>query len=351
MNKIFSQILIFLIPMVFPVSIIAQEDSLRSHRSSLCSMLIKHTEDEYADQIERQFLQIPTDDKFNDHNLSVRVATVNYDVDNSDVDSFVERNKIASRLVGKWFNRNKLTGECDLNMIRSRGLYDASAIDHEIASHSLLGQNLIADAGEELIGHTYLLMHDITYINKGHRSSFWGDVVGAAVTLGTAAAGLDSDLASSLGTLGNMTVSSLKGFKVRVHTRLYRLVWDKETSDRFFATHYKAEGFPSAPEIFDADRGQYHLEFVGYVTSKGSDTSFLGINENQPELMIRKACARAMEENVADLQKKFPQFRIKTILTATSPAITARIGSKEGVTAASKFEVLECQIKDGRTTY
>lgn len=331
---------------------LAQGEDVRSHRSSLCSIMIKHTEDEYADQIEKQFLLIPIDDKFNDHNLAVRVTTVSdRDVEDADVDGFIERNRVASRLVGRWFNRNKLTGECNLNMVRSRGFYDASAMDYEIASRSRLGQNIIADAGEELIGHTYLLMHEITYIDKGKRSSFWGDVVGAALTVGTSVAGLDDDLASDIGTIGNLTVSSLKGFRVKIHSRLYRLVWDKETSDLFFSSHYWEPGMASDGHRFDAERDKYRLEYVGDIVSKGGSTSFLGINEDQPELMIRKACARALEENVADLQKEFPQFRIKTPLTATAPAITAGIGLKEGVTANSRFEVLECQEKDGITTY
>lgn len=330
----------------------AQADSLRSHRSSLYTVMVKHMEDDYADQIEKQFLNIPIDDKFNDHNLSVRVTTVSdKDVEATDIDEFVDRNKIASRLVGKWFNRNKLTGECDLNMIRSRGLYDASAIDHEIASRSRLGNNIILDAGEELIGHTYLLVHDITYIDKGQRSSFWGGVAGAALALGTAAAGLDADLATNIGTLGNMTVSSLKGFRVKIHSRLYKLIWDKDASDLFFATHYWEPGMSGDGHLFDEERDKYRMEYIGDITSKGGTTSFLGINEDRPELMIRKACARAMEENVSDLQKKYPQFRIKTPLLTVGPAITAGVGIKEGITPDSKFEVLECEIKDGKTTY
>lgn len=330
----------------------AQADSLRSHRSSLYSIMVKHTEDDYADQIEKQFLQIPVDDKFNDHNLSVRVTTVDSKgIDDKEIDDFIERNKVASRMVGKWFNRNKLTGECDLNLVKSRGLYDASAIDHELASRSILGKAVLEDAGEELIGHTYLLVHDITYIDKGERSSFWGSVAGAALSVGAVAAGLDADLANNIGTLGNMTVASLKGFRVKIHTRLYRLVWDDDTSARFFSSHYWEPGMPGDGSKFDAERGMYRLEYIGDVVSKGGTTSFLGINEDKPELMIRKACARAMEENVADLQKKYDQFRIKTPLSTVGPALTARIGLKEGVSPDSRFEVLECTAKNGKTEY
>lgn len=331
---------------------VSQTDSLRSRRSSLCSIMIKHTEDQYANEIQEQFLEIPTDDRFNDHNLSIRVAMVSAkDVKNSDIDNFVTSNKIASRMVGRWFNRNKFTGECNLDLVKSRGLYDASALDYEIASKSVLGKAMLEDAGEDLINHTYLLVHEITYIDKGKRSSFWGDIAGAAIAVGAAYAGLDSDLASDLGTLGKATVSSLKGFKVKIHSRLYRLVWDDEISSKFYGCHYWQKDMGGNPGPFEQERDFYRLNYVGDVVSKGGTTSFLGINEDQPQLMIRKACARAIEENVSDLQRKYEQFRTKSPITSVNPTITAQIGLKEGVTSNSKFEVLERVSKNGKTEY
>lgn len=81
----------------------------RYRRSSMCSMLLKHTSDKYADEIEEQFMKIPVSDKYNDHNLSVRVITIEDKKGlktEDDITAFVERNDIGSRLVGKWFNRN-----------------------------------------------------------------------------------------------------------------------------------------------------------------------------------------------------------------------------------------------------
>lgn len=314
--------------------------------------MVKHLEDQYANEIEQQFFEIPIDEKFNDHNLSIRIAYVdNKKIDTPDITRFVEDNQIASRLVGRWFNRNKFTGECNLDLIKSRGLYDASAMDHELASRSVLGKAALEDAGEDLIGHTYLLINDITYIDKGKRSSFWGDIAGAVIMAGAMYAGVDKSTANDLGNLGNATISSIKGFRVKIHSRLYRLKWDEETSASFFSKHYWQEGMESDGHLFDNERNLYKLEYIGDVVSKGGTTSFLGINEDQPQLMIRKACARAIEENVADLQKKYEQFRTKSPITSVNPTITAQIGLKEGITADSKFEVLERVVKDGKTQY
>lgn len=331
---------------------VSQTDSLRSRRSSLCSIMVKHLEDKYAKEIEEQFLEIPIDEKFNDHNLSVRVAYVNgTKPSTSDITQFVEDNQVASRLVGRWFNRNKFTGECNLDLIRARGLYDASAMDFELASKSVLGKAALEDAGEDLIGHTYLMVNDITYIDKGKRSSLWGGVAGALLMAGAMYAGVDKSTAQDIGTLGNTVVSSIKGFRVKIHSRLYRLVWDEETASNFYGNHYYQEGMATDGSLFEKERGKYQVEYIGDVVSKGGTTSFLGINEDQPELMIRKACARAIDENVADLQKKYEQFRTKSPILSVNPTITAQIGLKEGLTSDSKFEVLERQVKDGRTIY
>ena len=59
----------------------------------------------------------------------------------------------------------------------------------------------------------------------------------------------------------------------------------------------------------------------------------------------------ALDENVADLQKKYEQFKIKAPIVSVEPAIKVEIGLKEGITEDSRFEVLEAQEKDGRVVY
>ena len=77
----------------------------------------------------------------------------------------------------------------------------------------------------------------------------------------------------------------------------------------------------------------------------------MGINEDQPVVMVRKACQRAIDENVVDLQRNYEEFRTKSPLVTVEP-ITAYIGMKEGVTAKSRFEVLEViEMEDGSHKY
>lgn len=88
---------------------------------SIYSLMINHTDQQFAKEIKEAFLQIPVPDKFNDHNLSVKVVNMDKKLagakkeqENATVTDFLEKNKIASRLVGRWFNRDFFTGQCDM---------------------------------------------------------------------------------------------------------------------------------------------------------------------------------------------------------------------------------------------
>lgn len=330
----------------------AEDAFARSRRSSLCSILVKHNEQKYADEIENQFSQIPISDRFNDHNLSVRTVSVsNKKIKDDQFANFIENNQIASRLVARWFDRNILTGECTLDTIKIRGLYDATSFDRDLASRSARGQAILEDAGEDLIGNTFLLLNEVNYVDKAKRSQIWGAIGGIALgVLSVATGGTVSD-ATKLMQNTNDIISSYKGFSVKIRTRLYRLKWDDEVSSRFYNECYTMRPDEDKKLAFESLRPHFKLEYMGMVESKGGRTSFLGIKEEEPEIMIRKACARAIDENIVDLQHKFEPFRIKSPLLTVSPSLTAPIGKKEGVNAASKFEVLEVVEDKGKVKY
>ena len=313
-----------------------EKDDIEYRRSSLYSLLVTHTEQKFSPEITEEYLKLPVPDKYNDMNLS-RIA------------DFLEREQVASRLVAKWFNRDILTGRCDMDLVKERGLYDASEFDKELAARSARGTAMLEDAGEDLIGNTFVLVNEINYIDKGKRSRNWGMALQMLGAVAGAATGIDAvtDLGESL----NDMVSTIKGFRVKINTRLYQLVWDEEVANDFYRNYYQAEAGPSAAKAFEEARGKFKLKYVGKVSSSGQKSSFLGISEEEPELMIRKACQRALDENVADLQKKYEQFKIKAPIVSVEPDIKVQIGLKEGISEDSKFEVLEAQEKDGRVVY
>ncbi len=327
-----------------------EKDDIEYRRSSLYSLLVTHTEQKFSPEITEEYLKLPVPDKYNDMNLSVRVLSVDNKGDyDARIADFLEREQVASRLVAKWFNRDILTGRCDMDLVKERGLYDASEFDKELAARSARGTAMLEDAGEDLIGNTFVLVNEINYIDKGKRSRNWGMALQMLGAVAGAATGIDAvtDLGESL----NDMVSTIKGFRVKINTRLYQLVWDEEVANDFYRNYYQAEADPSAAKAFEEARGKFKLKYVGKVSSSGQKSSFLGISEEEPELMIRKACQRALDENVADLQKEYEQFKIKAPIVSVEPDIKVQIGLKEGISEDSKFEVLEAQEKDGRVVY
>ncbi|MBQ7238621.1 MAG: hypothetical protein IJS20_07500 [Bacteroidales bacterium] len=334
----------------------AEEPQIDYRRSSIYSVLVNHVEQPFAQEIKEAFIQIPVPDKFNDHDLSVKVLNLNQKLagaksekENPVITEFLTNNKIASRLVGRWFNRDFYTGTCDMELVKERGLYNATVFDQQLAARSSRGIAMLQDAGEELIGNTFVLVNDIRYVDKNQ-----GAKVGASALkiLGAVASAYTGnrdykDLANNVGDMAE----TLKGFKVRINTFLYRLEWTEEQANNFYADQYTANPDETKRQNFEKNRGSYKLRYVGKVESKGSTTSFMGINESEPVLMVRKACQRAIDENVADLQHEYEEFRTKTPLVTVEP-LTAYVGMKEGITEKSRFEVLEVvEMENGSHKY
>lgn len=264
------------------------------------------------------------------------------------VQSFIENNGIASRLVARWFERDPFTGVCNVDLVKSRGLYDANEFDRELALRSQRGIAMLEDAGEDLINNTFLVVNDIRYVDR--------EKTGKALGIGLRALGMIADIAtggtafSDLGDSMGSMMETLKGFKVNVNTHLYQLVWDEETAMTFYQDYYCSTPDEAKKNAFENNRGKFRLKYVGSQKSSGKNVSFIGVNLDDPEQMIRKACQRAIDENIASLQKNFEAFKVKTPLISTEP-LCADIGMKEGITEDSRFEVLETVMEDNKIKY
>lgn len=351
--KRINTILVLLIALF--ANALAQKTPVDYRRSSIYSILINHTDQQFASEIKQAYLQIPVPDKFNDHNLSVRVLNLDKKLDgakstkeNIHITEFLQNNKIASRLVGRWFNRDFYTGACDMELVKERGLYNASEFDKQLALRSARGLAMLQDAGEELIDNTFVLVNDIRYVDKNKGAKTAGSILKVLGTVAAAYTGTNiDDLTDDVGDM----IETIKGFSVSINTFLYKLEWSDEQANLFYQEQY-GDGIDKTKWVnFENARQNYKLKYVGKVESKGGTTSFLGINEDEPIMMVRKACQRAIDENVVDLQRNYEEFKTKTPLISVEP-LMAYIGMKEGVSSDSKFEVLEViEMEDGSRKY
>lgn len=325
-------------------------EEMQYRRSSIYSLMVSHSDRKFNSEITSQFIALPVPDKYNDHDLSVKVVTIaqNKKVDPELIQNFLERNGVASRLVAKWFDRDFTNGVCNVDLLKERGLYNASEMDKAIAAQTQRGQAMLEDAGEELIGNTFVLVNDIRYIDK----SSVGKAIGAFLrfTGEMVSTFTKNDDYAALGNMTGDMAETFKGFKVKIYTHLFQLVWDDVATDAFYRNIYTETPDVDKVKFMEAHRGLFKLKYIGTQESDGSTTSFLGIKSDEPLMMVRKACQRALDDNVANLQKNFDAFKVKVPLLGVEP-ITAPIGKKEGITKKSKFEVLEVSEEDGRTVY
>lgn len=341
-------IILFAATTIFPLA--AQTDAQGNplyKRSSIYSLMIKHTEQKMADEIHNEYVGIATPDKYNDHDLSVKVITLDSklykaksDDENQAVTNFLEQNKVASRIVAKWFERDETDGSMYMDLIKERGLYNATEFDKELAARSSRSKALLEDAGEQLIGSTFVLVNDIRYIDKEKRAKVAGGILRALGAALGSVAGVD--MSDTFDNIADLT-ESIRGFRVRINSFLYQLDWNESVAAEVYQ-HWGDKDY------FENNRDKFHLKYVGKVESSGSTTNMQGINADLPS-MIRKSLNRAIDENVANLQRNFEQFRCKTPIVSTAP-ITAYIGMKDGVGPESKYEVLETvEDEKGKISY
>ena len=155
---------------VSTITVCAQEEKeldIKYRRSSLYTVMIDKPGLPYAEEIKKNFINIPLPDKFNNHNLEKRIyaegeipipenlektkkkkktneeesdmtlyASLETDISGSPTEDILKQ--IARDLVAKWFNRSE-NGGFDMELIKQRGSYDASAIDIAKAKASKRG--------------------------------------------------------------------------------------------------------------------------------------------------------------------------------------------------------------------
>lgn len=335
----------------------AQKTVGNYNRSSLYSILLVDPSTRMSDEIITAYMSAPVPDKYNDHNLSLRYLILTRSNQRSNkleniFSEFAQKNMIAKRMVAKWFNRDLETGAFDLSLIAERGMYNASASDWALAMKSQRGQAMLADAGEQLIGNSFLIVHNVTYVDKEEQAQ---QAKAAFNAIGNIFGSLfgNNNIVSSVANVGSAISNTIAGFAVNVESMLYQLQWDKETADRFYTQYYyDKDGINlSKKSVFEKERGLFKLVYVGSYTARSDKTVMRGLNE--PEQVFRKVIARAIDKNIVALQKKFEMFKVVVpIYQVRGNQVLVQIGLKEGVSANSRYEVIErVEDSNGKISY
>jgi hypothetical protein len=335
----------------FSIMLNAQvKTDVKYRRSSLYTLMINDPNRIHAKVIKETFVSSPIPDKFNDHNLKSKEinAEANAEEQAANIDKFLKANNVAKDMVAKWFNRNT-KGAFNMNLISHRGSYNASEMDANKAKMSQRGLAMLADAGEELIGNTFVLVNDFKYVSKEEIAKYTQIGLGIAGGIMNAAGVSGGSTATSLASDGAGVAG--KGYVVKTTSYLYRLRWNDSIAAVFYNNYWTDSiAFDAAKKKAFDDSNIFSLQLVGSQVAWADVQSTVFSNKSEEDL-IKVATTRSVDAVIAKLQKKYEDFRTKTPLFTVNP-LTAKIGLKEGLENGDKYQVLEQAVDDkGKTVY
>lgn len=317
-------------------------------RSSLCLLLITSQGDEFAKAIEEQFMAMPMPARYNGLNTDVRVLNISKKATEKRITKALQDNEVAKQLVAKWFNRD-YQGRMNMKRIHDWGGYNATFADLKRAESTVRGTAMLTDEGEELLKNTFVMVCDISYYDRRQTGIF---LAALAQSLGAVAGNFTNDqqLKQSYNDLGSAVATAsldIAGFSVNIVSYLYQLEWSDKLRDKMYSQYWVDEIMPAAEAnqrraAFDSDRKSFKLEFLGQYRARAGRTVS---QSSTPDLcqVVREVCSNAVNNSINNLSKMFPVFKAKTSFYCEDAQVYAYIGTKEGVNAKSKFEVIEME--------
>lgn len=336
-------------------------ETVKYRRSSLHTMIIEDAKLPKIDIILNTFNNAPFPDKYNNHTvgeksfdiakyMSEPVLDENGKKEKEDKDlspainKYFAENKVANKIIAKWFSR-KENGAFDMSLIEERGLYDASAQDISVASSTARGDAMLADAGEELIPNTFVVVNYSKFVsNEVAAAAVKATAYGIAATKGAFKEPLEK--AADI-----VYEKTRHGYSVWTTAYLYQINWNDSTSAVFYQNYWTDDANldPAKKEAFD-NSDLFNLQLLGY--QKASILiSGLGKNADSETNIIKNATLKSIDAVYAKLQRKFEKFRTKTPLVSIEP-LAAKIGMKEGLEKGDKYEVLEQSTdENGKISY
>ena len=370
------------------------------HRSTLYIIPVVHMQDSFSNEIQYAAENMPFPNRYNDMRKGAQPHIINLDDKSSyksvkdtsfhkRYDEYLSDEELAKEIVKYWFNFDPIAG-FNTNRLTEEGMYDASELKKELAQGTLAGVVNLADAGDELIGKSFILVNDISYINHAERAAYASAVcevissvgrgmqevgkelsstntglglfdaavglVGAAASLGGIAAELVGDLTKATNEL-----LDIRGFAVCEATHLYQLDWNDSIQNIFYSQYYTEDGDQEKIFNFLADKETFRMKYIGTMpTTTNNATAFNAgdyAKQSQSE-QILITCSRTMDDAINTLQNRFPDFRVYTPITdiitdakGKTLGVRAAIGLKEGVTLKKKYVIREMVFKGGKTAY
>ncbi len=337
-----------------PPKLDKQFPDLKYRRSSLYTLMVNDQSRPAYPYILQAFGNAEMPEKYNDHNVGLYLVEgegglKDEALQTEKITTWLAQKQVAKMLVAKWFNRSP-EGGFSMDLIAKRGYYDASALDVKLAEQSARGKALLADAGEELIKNTFVIVNDYHFTDKEEVAKKVNKGLGLLSAVADAAGYGDvADIATGVATVADFVG---KGYVVKTRSYLYQLDWTEEAAAMFYTRYWTTDDALDNTRVERFNESDiFQLKFVGYQAATADLFSTKATTKTNDEL-IQMATLKATDKAMAKLSRTYEAFRTKTPLFTTEPELTAKIGLKEGIEKGDKFEVLEQVIdSEGLTEY
>ena len=361
------------------------QSNMDYRRNSLATVLVYHPEDEFGNEIYKAFDSLPVPDKYDDHTIigsriinNAKIggvqrrdsgyfkATYGHQLTAAELQAnarhterLLNEAQIGKKMIAKWFGfEGNTVSDATFNtrLVQERGQYNANDIDVELALQTTRGLYTLSDAGEELLGNTYVLVNDITYITAEQEAAAAKIAMGVlgGILDGLTGGSAGRDLAQTAGKIAD----SFTGFKVKTHSYLYRLEWNDSIAAIFYQFYYTDKPDSAKVQAFLDDKTTFRVKYVAHEYEFDKKSVLKG-QYSRTEL-VRTICARSMDKNIVSLGKQYEDFKVKTPVydvldngRGKIEGYAAKIGMKEGISESSKFQVVQCiqNPETGKTTY
>ena len=258
------------------------------------------------------------------------------------VKKFYTEQNTAPQLVAKWFGYKDGKYDETLELIKERGLQDASEAAKAEAGARARGDAKLMDAGQELISNTFVLGVNLRYRSY---AAIIEEAQQAANAVGSMFGSYGALASQAAGAIANAAAG--KGFAVQAYTYLYQLEWDKEKLDLFYSQYWDKP----LEELIAS--GFCTLKFIGKDKAVAR-VSASGFSNKKEEELVKDAVENAIDKAIVKLQVKHEVFRTKTPIYQISEdgkSVYAQIGTKEGVAKGDEYDILEATEEKGETVY
>ncbi len=326
-----------------------ENNEITYRRSSLHTMLIETDDFPRKDVVLSAYDNAPFPEKYNDHSIKTRSFKVDLPKKDSEeadateiINSYLSKNKIGNQLVAKWFNR-QTNGSFNMNLIGERGSYNASEMQANIAKGSVRGVSSLADAGEELINNTFVVVNQLNFVSN----EIAANVIREAAISKANEINMSFARKAAIKLADKAYDKAKEGYSVWTTAYLYQLVWNEEVAAIFYNDLWVDNTSINSTKVEKFDTTDiFKMKFIG--KQKAKSLVLFSLKEKRTEAqIIELATIRNLDAVYAKLQKEYDVFKTKTPLYSGQP-ITAKIGMKEGLVGGESFEVLE-QLLDEDT--